>query len=265
MRMLWKHAVLLWSFFRASAISDLEYRLNIAVKVGTDIIWYAAQILIFEVLFRHTDSISGWTIESTRVFMGVLFVVDACWMVLFSENLDRLSEKIRRGDLDLLLVKPVNSQFMMSFQKANVAYVFNLFLSFSWLIWALWNLPQGVNWLRLPLLIVLVPCSLAIVYGIRFFFSASALIFTRAENINYLWYQIYRLGTRPDAIYPPWLRYAVLSVVPVGFLASVPARILIETPDPLLFAATFGIAAISIWISTMFWRYALTFYSSASS
>jgi ABC-2 type transport system permease protein len=197
--------------------------------------------------------------------MGVLFVVDAIWMVLFSENLDRFSEKVRRGDLDLLLTKPVNSQFMMSFQKSNFAYVFNIGLSFGWLFWALARHPEGIPWARMPLLIVLIPCSVAIVYGIRFFFTASALIFTRAENINYLWYQIYRLGTRPDAIYPPWLRYAVLTFVPVGFLASVPARLLMETPDPLLFGATIMMAVICVWASRRFWKFALTFYSSASS
>jgi ABC-2 type transport system permease protein len=259
------YILLLGSFFRASAISDLEYRLNITVKIITDIFWYAAQLSVFEVLFRHTNSISGWTIDSTRVFMGLLFVVDACWMMLFSENLDRFSEKVRKGDLDLLLTKPVNSQFMMSFQRFNTAYIGNIIIASSWLIYALSRLPGEVSWVRLGLLVITVPCSLAITYSLRFLFSVQALIFTRAENINYVWYQIYRLGTRPDALYPAWLRYTILTILPVGFLASVPARLILNKPNWYLLAAAVGLALVCVYLSTRFWRFALRFYSSASS
>ena len=260
-----RYFFILLGFFKASAIADLEYRLNIAVMVFTDILWYSAQIAVFEVLFHNANSISGWTLESTRVFLGVLFVVDALWMILFSENLDRISEKVRRGDIDLLLTKPINSQFMLSFQRMNTSYVLNIAMASCWLIWALIRLDHAFIWTRLLMLVILIPCSLAIVYGIRFLFSVSALIFTQAENINYVWYQIYRLGTRPDSIYPPWLRYTILTIIPVGFVASVPARLILGEQSYELIAASIGLATISIFLSRFFWKFALRFYSSASS
>jgi ABC-2 type transport system permease protein len=260
-----KYAWLLFAFFRASAISDLEYRANLIMKIITDIIWYSAQLSVFEVLFRQTSSIGGWTIDTTRVFMGCLFVVDSVWMLIFQENLDKFSDKVRKGELDLLLAKPVNSQFMLSFQRMSTPYIFNIFMTSAYLIFAMNRLPGGPEWWRLIYLIVALPCALAITYGLRFFFSASALIFTRAENINYVWYQFYKLGTRPDSVYPPWLRYLILSAIPVAFIASVPARLLIEAPSPGLFIGMLAIAGVSVTISTRFWRFALRFYSSASS
>jgi ABC-2 type transport system permease protein len=260
-----KYLRMVYGFFKASAIADLEYRLNFVVKVATDVIWYTAQLSVFEVLFSHTNSISGWTLESMRVFMGMLFVTDALWMMLFSENLDRLSDKVRRGDLDLLLVKPVNSQFMMSLQRMNPAYALNFLLAFGWLVWSLGNLPEAMHWMRLFMLIITIPCSLAVGYSMRFFFSATALIFTRAENINYVWYQLYRLGTRPDTIYPTWLRYTVLTILPVGFLASVPTRLILNAPNYALLSALIGISVILLYLSTRYWKLALKFYSSASS
>lgn len=260
-----KYLSLFWAFFKASAISDLEYRLNIVMKVFTDVMWYIAQLSVFEVLFDHTNAIAGWNIESMRVFMGVLFLIDAFWMLIFQENFDKFSEKIRKGDLDLLLAKPINAQFMMTFQKISVPYVFNIVISVTYLIYSLSHMTREVHYWQLIFLVISVPCALGITYGIRFFFSASALIFTRAENISYIWYQFYRLGMRPDAFYPPWLRYAILTIIPVGFIASVPARLLIETPDPLLIVGSVGLSALSIYISTRFWKFALGFYSSASS
>lgn len=252
-------------FFRASAMADLEYRLNLVVKIITDIIWYAAQISLFEVLFSHAKSISGWTIDSTRVFMGVLFLCDSLYMFFLSENLDRLTEKVRRGDLDLLLVKPVNSQFMLSFQKMSPAYIGNFLMAFGWLVWSLSRLPEPAPLSRLLILLIAIPGSAAITYSLRFFFSATALIFVRAENINYIWYQLYRLGTRPDTIYPQWLRYMVMSFLPVAFIGSVPARLILETPDLGLVVATIVIPLTTLYLTTRYWRFTLKFYSSASS
>lgn len=256
---------ILYASFRASLIADLEYRMNIVMRVVTDVMWYAAQLSVFEVLFRHTSVISGWTIEDTRVFMCMMYVVDAFWMFLFHENLEHFSDKVSKGEIDLILAKPVSSQFMLSFQRFNTAYLANIVITHAMLFYALSQLPQGINWLRLFLLFITVPCALAITYGIRFFFTASALIYTRAENISYLWFQFYRLGMRPDSIYPPWLRYIVLSIVPVGFIASVPSRLILHAPDLTLLTASLGLAAASVFFSMRYWRFALKFYSSSSS
>ena len=259
------HLGLLPAFFRASAVAELEYRFNVVLKVATDVIWYGAQLSVFEILFRHATNIGGWTVDSTRVFMGALFVVDSAWMTLFSQNLDKLSDKVRNGELDLLLAKPVNSQFMLSFQRMSVSYLLNVTLAVAWLGYALSRLPEPPPLWRLPIFAAMAACGLAITYSLRFFFSASAMIFDRAENINYVWYQIYRLATRPDAIYPRALRYLVLTAVPVAFIASVPARAMLEKPNPILFVSAFAIAGALLWLTTRFWVYGLKKYSSASS
>lgn len=260
-----RHLRLITMFGRVSLQADLEYRLNFVVRVVTDLLWYGAQILTFEVLFRQTPSISGWSILEMRVFLGTLFMTDALYMFLFSENLDHLSDKVRKGDLDLVLCKPINSQFMMSFQKLSVAYLGCILISFCWLIWSVSQLPGEGIWHRLPILVLTAPASLAVVYAMRLIFSASALIFTRAENINYLWYQVFKLGTRPDSLYPRWLRYVVLTFIPVGFVASVPAQLVLGKLEWHWALAAMAVPFFAIGMSIWFWRFGLRFYTSASS
>ena len=260
-----KYLKLLPVFFRTSAMADLEYRMNVAVKIVGDIIWYTCQLSVFEVLFKHTSTLGGWTIDGTRVFMGLLFVSDATYMIIFSENLDRFSDRVRKGELDLLLVKPVNSQFMISFKKMATAYCGNLVIAVLWLSFALSRYPDPIHWWRLCLLLILVPCSVAIAYSMRFLFSAVALILTKADNISFVWFQLYRLGLRPDSIYPVWLRYSLLTFLPVAFLASVPARLILHDESLWWLIAAVGIASSCVWFTTRFWKFALRFYTSASS
>lgn len=252
------------SFFKMSLMSELEYRFNIIARIVTDILWYTAQLSVFEVLFRHTNNLNGWSLEETRVFMGCLFVTDAIFMMLFSENLDRMGDKVRKGDLDLLLVKPVNSQWMLSFQKVSVAYLGNLAVAMAWLIWSLSEIPN-FNWLRAGWLIATIPIGLAITYSIRFMIAATALFFTRADAVNYIWYQMYRLGTRPDTLYPAVLRYAVLSILPIAFLASVPAQIILQKTGPVWLLWGAFVSFVLLYLSRLVWQRGLRAYSSASS
>ncbi len=250
--------------FKASFISDLEYRANFFTRIMTDIFWYIAQIVTFEVLYTHTQKIGDWNLKQMRVFLGLLFIIDALYMIIIHENLENMSEKVRKGDLDLLLAKPVNSQFMVTLQKANTAIIGNLILGLSWLIYSLNGLGD-FNYLRLFWLMLLIPCSLVVIYSMRFIFSASAVIFTRSENLQFLWWQVYRIGMRPDSMYFPWFKWIILTIIPVGVIVSIPARALLNPPDYLILLWPLCLVPILLYATHRFWNFALKFYSSASS
>lgn len=264
MKTLIRYMGLYRAMFKASIIADMEYRVNFLTRIVTDIFWYAAQILTFEVLFSHTPKIGDWNLDQMRVFLGLVFIADALYMIIFSENMDQFSDKVRKGDLDLVLAKPVNSQFMLSLQKASTAGVGNLCIGITWFFLAILKLPD-FEWLRLFWLIVLIPCGLIAIYSVRFAIAATAVIFARSENLQFIWYQIYRLGMRPDSIYVPWLKWLLLTALPVGVVASVPARAILEPPQWGLFLWVICLSGILIYLSNRFWRFALKSYSSASS
>lgn len=259
-----KYFFLYVAMFKASFIADLEYRANFFSRILTDVFWYAAQIITFEVLYQHTNLIGDWNVKEMRVFLGLLFVIDALYMIIIHENLENISEKVRKGDLDLLLAKPVNSQFMITLQKANTAIFGNLLLGTGWLFYALSGL-DDFNYLRLLWLIFLIPCSLVVIYSMRFIFSASAVIFTRSENLQFLWWQVYRLGMRPDSMYNPYIKYILLTIIPVGVIVSVPARSLLNAPELAYLLWPLVLAPLLIYGTHRFWNFALKFYSSASS
>lgn len=259
-----KYFFLFCAFARASFIADLEYRANFLLRVLTDIFWYLAQILTFEVLYRQTSIIGDWTLEQTRVFLGVLFVVDSFYMIFLQDNLDRFSDKVVKGDLDLLLAKPVASQFMASFQRLGTANIGNLVIAVGWLVWSLSRLPD-FSPERLLWLMIMIPNGFMVFYAFRFAFAATAVIFAKSENLQFIWYNIYKLGTRPDSIYFPWMKYIILTVLPVGLIASVPARFVLNPPDFALLAWALFFGPFLVFMTSKYWKFCLKYYSSASS
>jgi ABC-2 type transport system permease protein len=132
----------------------------------------------------------------------------------------------------------------------------------GWLAWALHGYGE---WHRTLWLLAMVPCGALIFYSLRFFFSATAVIFTRAENMQYLWYHLYKLGMRPDSIYVPWLKIILLTAIPVALIASVPARMVLGSAGPLMALWVALVAGILLVLSSLFWNYSLRHYASASS
>jgi ABC-2 type transport system permease protein len=256
----------LWlSFFKVSWMADFEYRLNLIVRVVGEFSWYVAQLSVFEVLYRHSDTISGWDVHGMRVFMGTLFLADVFYMILFMENMDNMASAVKRGDLDLYLTKPIDSQFMVSFRKIAVAYFLNLALILLYLVWAIRQLPGSLSTPQLVSFVILLVSGFISLYAIRFMFATLSVFLHDAGNVQFVWHQLYRLGTRPDPLYPSPLRLIVFTIFPVAFFASVPARVLVEGFDVRLLVAAPLVASVMLVFSHLFWNRALRSYSSASS
>ncbi len=259
-----KYVKLFSILIKTSFIADLEFRVNFSLRIFTDIMWYAMQILSFEVLFNYTTNIGDWNRYQTRVFLGMLFIVDSLYMIFVQDNCDRFADKVRKGELDFILAKPVSSQFLVSFQKIATASFGNLAIAMLFFIHSLTYI-EDFNWFRLFWLILILPTSFTIVYTSRFFFTSLNLIFVKSESVQFLWYNFYKLGMRPDSIYLPIFKIVLLTALPMSFIANVPAKMILEPPNIFLILWSLVVGPLFLYLSHVFWKYCLRFYASASS
>ena len=259
-----KYMGLYQAFFRVSLVADLEFRLNFVLLVCAEFIWYSTQLILFEVIFRHTKIIGEWNIDQMRVFIFLVLFVDSIYMILWDPNLSAFTDNVRKGTLDLLLVKPVNSIFMLSSQKISISHIPCLIVTGIGFIWALGRIPD-FEWLRLFWLIILIPAGLSVIFVGRFALNCSAIIFTRADFLQYVWYSMFRLGLRPDAIYSGVLRYMLIFMIPFAMIASIPARVLLEPFHPWMIIWALIMPVGLILGLQKYWAYCIKQYSSASS
>jgi len=249
-----------WSLFKLSAIADLQVPFNLGLQFFNDILWYSMQIILFEALYLHVNDLGGWGITEMRVFLGVLFLVDALQMILFAYNFDVFSEKIAYRDLDLLLLRPVSSQQLMTAQRLQCGFILNALFAASWLLWSLSLVDGGITWLRAFLILIVVPAALAIFYSTRVIFATIALLITRAEHFHELYFTFFKMGQRPDKLYGPGIRYLILMVVPVGMIASVPTRVLVDPADSFALPALLSTSVAFLFAANRFWNWSVKRY-----
>jgi len=259
-----KYLGLYRAFFKASLVADLEYRLNFVFLVIAEFVWYSTQLILFEVLYRHTNIIGNWNLDQMRVFIFLVLFVDSIYMILWDPNFSSFTDNVRKGSLDLLLMKPINSMFMLSSQRISVSHLPCLFITGAGLIWALAQLPD-FNWFKLLWLLILIPSGLSVIFCGRFALNSTSIIFTRADFLQYIWYSLFRLGLRPDAIYSGFVRILLIFVIPFAMVASIPARMLLEPASYWMLGWGLVLPFILFYLLKKYWAYCLRFYSSASS
>jgi len=260
MRSLRKTLQLQWWFFRLSAIADLQMPFNIGLQFVNDILWYSVQIALFETIYSHANALGGWTVAEMRVFLGMLFTVDSMWMVLFARNFEVFSSRIVQRDLDLLLLKPVSSQQLMTAQKMQVGFFLNFIFSLTWLLASLALLPGGFPshaWL----LLLVVPAGLSMFYSTALLFGTIGLLVTRVQQLQELHMVIYRMSQRPDMFFGPKLRYFILFVIPVGMIASVPTRVMVNAEEGWPLAALLATSIAFVWLTHRLWEWSVRRYT----
>lgn len=263
-----KYFLLYKSFFKVSAVADLEFRFNFIVLICGEFVWYGTQIILYEVLYRHMDSLGGWNLAEMRVFIFLALFVDSIYMILWDTNFARFAEDVRRGNLDFFLTKPVNDIFMLTSQKISISHIPCFFITGAGVIWSLTQIPD-FQWAKLLWMLIMIPAGLSVIFCGRFALNATNILFQRADFLQYIWFSLFRFGLRPDGIYSNlmngFLRHILIFILPFAMMASIPTRFLIEPLNPLYLAWGIVMPVILITLTYRYWKYCLKNYSSASS
>ena len=108
--------IYLWiAIFKYSLSRDMEYKTNFIGSLFVDTIYYITWYYFFEVIYSKTTMLGAFDREDILVFLIATFFVDTIFMMLF-DGAGQLREHIRTGSLDFILLRPVNSQFLISFR-----------------------------------------------------------------------------------------------------------------------------------------------------
>ena len=119
------------TFARNSLVRDMMFRTNFILEAVTSLAWSIMNIGFYWIIFEHTASIganTGWGKYEFFVFMGTTWIINSIVQTFFMPNSEIFSELIRTGGLDFAMLKPIDTQFLISFRKVNWPSLSNLVL-----------------------------------------------------------------------------------------------------------------------------------------
>lgn len=276
------HVVL--AFAQNSLIRDMTFRTNFLLECVSSISWTMMNVGFYLIVFTHANSIgasTGWGKYEFFVFMATTWIINSLVETFFMPNAEEFSELIRTGGLDFALLKPIDTQFLISFRKMDWSSLSNFVMALILLGVSLWHLsnraenPVQLHFSMLFLYPLYVLCGVAILYSLTITLSATSIWLGRNQTLYDFWFYITNFSRYPMEIYQRGWGMALWGtftfVIPVLVVVNVPARLLAQPLHPrawwewplagfTIFAAIFSLLA-SRWV----FQRALSSYRSASS
>ncbi len=263
------------TFARNSLVRDMTFRWNFVIESISSLSWMLMNLGFYVLIFRFTNQIgadTGWGKYQFFVFLSTTLFINSFVQAFFMPNCEEFSELVRTGGLDFAMLKPIDTQFLISLQKIDWSALSNFGFACCLLVYSLVQLDYRPSLLQMVLYPGYLICGVAMMYSLMISLAATSVWLGQNQTLYDFWFYITNFSRYPMEIYRgPFgdpLRQVFTFVVPVLVVVNVPARLLAKPLDEQHWGlAGFAILAAvgSLIVSRWIFQQAMLSYRSASS
>ena len=244
----------------------MVFRFNFFGAFFADGTLFLIQLLTFSAIYAHVDSIGGWDRGRMMIFIGTFSFINAMNMWIYFFGVVEIPDKIKRGDLDQYLTKPINPLLRLTFENMNPGSFLLVVMSVLIVGYGVSvsgivvSFPLGMSYAALVLLMTL------LWYDMEIILRTIPFLVISANGIMQLEGHLIELNFKvPGILFKGAFKALFYFFLPYGIMSTVPTQLLSGslTAPGLLYALmiTVVFTVFALW----FWHFGLRHYKSASS
>lgn len=250
--------------------SDWQYRASFLLFLLSQTAITALDLVVIVVLFDVVPSIGGWDITEVAVLYGLTGLSFGLGD-LFISQVETIAVHVREGDFDRFLLRPLPTIMQLSATEFALRRIGRMVPGAATLVVAL--VAADVDWTvgRILLVPVTVASGTAI-FGAVWVVTASISFWTvgAREVANSFTYGGGFAHQYPLHVYARWVRTLLGWIVPMAFVAYVPAVRLLDAPNPLGLPGWLAytppfVAVASVVVARAVWAAGIRAYQSTGS
>src|ERR1041385_6063688 len=120
-----RYASVYLAMWKNSVVREMGFKTNFILWIFVELLWFALQLSFIAVIYSKTDHIGDWTKWEVVLLMGTAHFIQQIFQAFFLSNCTELSELIRTGKLDFMLLLPVHTRFLISLRKVDLGAFIN--------------------------------------------------------------------------------------------------------------------------------------------
>lgn len=246
--------------------STLLFRGSLLVNILTDFLRSLSTFLVILISFFSISSFAGYDFV-TVVFIFMFSHLSYGLCMMFFSSLRNFGDKVKAGELDIIMLKPVNTLGYVCCSSVNIGSVSHIIISI--ILFVCLDDAFGIEWtLAKALYFLLALISSALLQGaILLVISSLSFEMVDVRGLNNLYAGFREFTWYPLTVYNKVTQYIMLSFIPLGYISFVPTGIFMKhevnsmLPSVLINGAP--VLGIVVFIlSYQYWKFKIRQYHS---
>src|SRR5256714_2586359 len=156
------------ALWKNSVTREMIFKSNFILLIFVEFLWFGLQLSFIGVLYLHTDHIGSWTKWQVVMLIGGSHFIQQIYQAFFLINCTNLSELVRTGKLDFLMLLPVNTRFVVSFRQVDLGAFVNAAFALAVMHFAARQMHLTPTWLQVGGFLMLCFAGITIHYSLMF-------------------------------------------------------------------------------------------------
>ncbi|MCP5455169.1 MAG: ABC-2 family transporter protein [Thermotogae bacterium] len=254
---------LLNMFFKQSTEELLIYRSTAVITLIFSFMFFAVEIIFGFIVYSYSSELAGLNFNQYMNLIFTATLITNIYQFFFTVGHENLSDYIVEGELDYILIRPVNSYFYYAFNRQDIPSLINILVTTLALIYNN-RLNTDINF---SVIVFYIICILLSVWTLFLVNQIVVCVAFWKEKVNKLLGMpeyFYDASSRPLGVYPGFIRFILSYIIPFGIITNDSSLILTER-FPLV-----HLIYIILWniiitiISVIIWKKGLKHYASAN-
>ncbi|KQC13726.1 MAG: hypothetical protein APR63_07680 [Desulfuromonas sp. SDB] len=240
-------------------------RVNFFTYFFTIVLYNALNIIFLKVVFSYIPVINGWSFYELLFIFGYFTIVTGLFYMLFSWCLWFPNSYIIRGKLDLIRQYPINPLFYITVLELgnSIMEINSVVLGIAVLTYSWFKLCLNFDVFIFFKLIISLTGSFLLISSYFLFFSAVSFKIKSTAFMGTPFMEIVQFSQYPVSIYAHWLRFVLIYIIPVSFIAFFPSASILRAGHYGVFHLITLLVGLGLfYFSVKFWFYNLRRYES---
>src|SRR6478672_9336007 len=247
-----RYATIYAALWKNSITREMIFKSNFLMWIVVESLWFGLQLSFIGVLYLHTDHIGTWTKWQVVMLIGASHFIQQIFQAFFLVNCTNLSELVRTGKLDFLLLLPVNTRFVVSLRQVDLGAFVNALSALGVMIYAANRMHLVPTFLQICVFLGLCLAGVLIHYSLMFLLASISFWTVRAQGIVWGYYNLFQIARMPDEAFAGLFKALFTFAIPMLLVSNVPVRVLVNkltSPVPLLVLLLMSVACflLSEW------------------
>lgn len=254
------------ALWKNSVAREMSFKTNFGLWILVEFLWFGLQLGFIGVLYLHTSHIGTWTQWQVVMLIGASHFIQQVFQAFFLINCTNLSELVRTGKLDFLLLLPANTRFLVSLRQVDLGAFVNAGSALAVMVYAARQMQLAPTAGQVLGFFALCLAGILIHYSLMFLLASISFWTVRAQGIVWGYYNLFQIARMPDEAFRGLFKVVFTFAIPMLLVSNVPVRLLTsKLTEPASLVLLVGMALACFAVSEWGWRASVSRYTSASS